>query len=142
MQYHPSLQHVLQCWCGDDKVDRHGTAVCTSKCAGGEYACGGSYAITVYELTSVVEYEPEVVSGATYLDCYKDERDDRVMVRKETRDDMTATVRCDTLVHAFHGCAARFRARFKSSFTWYCYERIMRRALFSWRLKVAHKKWR
>ena len=66
--------------------------MCDSKCGGDEYACGGSYAITAYQLADVVELQPEEVNGVTYLGCYKDERDDRVMDFKERRDDMTAEV--------------------------------------------------
>lgn len=63
-------------------------------CGGGDedYACGGRFSATVYGYTAVAQYEPEVVSGATYLGCYKDEDGDRVMIFQEGGDDMTAKV--------------------------------------------------
>lgn len=83
----------LQCWCGDeDRVDRHGAGACDFQCGGNEYACGGYFSTTTYQLTDVVELEPEVVSGATYLDCYNDKAGDRTMTLKGKSDAMTAKV--------------------------------------------------
>ena len=73
-------------------MDRHGTAVCDMQCSGGEYACGGTHAITAYQLADVVELLPEDLSGATYLGCYKDTGRDRIMVRDSTSDSMNAEV--------------------------------------------------
>lgn len=81
-----------QCWCGDGEVDRHGAGVCDFKCPGDdEYACGGRYSATTYAYTDAA-YEPEVVTGATYLGCLKDRADDRVMVKTDTGNHVTAKV--------------------------------------------------
>ena len=81
-------------------MDKHGAGVCDIKCAGGEYVCGGSYAITVYQLADVDDLLPADVSGAMYLGCYIDEPHDRVMTLKEKRDDMTAEVCHNMMLHA------------------------------------------
>lgn len=63
------------------------------KCAGGDGACGGYLTTTTYGFTDEVALEPETVSGAEYLGCYKDDKNDRVMTLKEKNDEMTSEVR-------------------------------------------------
>lgn len=81
-----------QCWCGDGDIDKHGAGVCDMQCGGGEGACGGYFTATTYGFTDEVDLIPEEVPGTTYLGCYKDEHDDRVMTLKEKSDDTTAKV--------------------------------------------------
>lgn len=68
------LQHLLQCWCGDEgEVDKHGDGVCDMQCSGSEHACGGNYAITAYEI------EATTSDDWTYEGCYHDDRQDRIL---------------------------------------------------------------
>lgn len=75
-------------------MDRHDAGVCDMDCGGGDadYACGGYYSATVYTYTDEVQYEPEAISGAMYLGCYKDSVNDRAMTLAETSDVTSAEV--------------------------------------------------
>eukprot|EP00904_Undaria_pinnatifida_P003872 jgi/Undpi1/13486/HiC_scaffold_8.g03145.m1 len=102
-------QYGEECWCGDDDTDYdvNGVATCDFACVGNsDEICGGRNAMSVYfagsgsapvsPVPSPVAPAPEPApitpdtSGATYLGCYADTKDDRIMTDKVSSSSMTA----------------------------------------------------
>ncbi|CAM9210775.1 unnamed protein product, partial [Laminaria digitata] len=73
------------CWCGDEgNVGRHGAGACDMPCSGSDYACGGNYAVTAYEIEG--SDPPTTSEDWTYDGCYHDDRDDRILTLADDDD--------------------------------------------------------
>lgn len=84
------LMVLCQCWCGNaqDVPDVHGSATsCNMPCSGdNDQICGGRNALNAYRYTA------ESVPTTGYVGCYKDSKDNRIMVTKSNIIDMTVEV--------------------------------------------------
>lgn len=88
--------HWYQCWCGDDNTDydANGPATCDFDCAGNsDEICGGRNAMSVYSSGSGPAPAPVPdTSGPTYIGCFADTKDDRIMTDKMSSSSMTSEV--------------------------------------------------
>ncbi|CAM9620699.1 unnamed protein product [Ectocarpus sp. 6 AP-2014] len=86
-------QYSHECWCGDNAdYDANGAGECELPCAGdSEETCGGHFAMSVYT-HGVVTVDPVDSVDPAYLGCYYDPSDDRIFMRDDSSDDMTAEV--------------------------------------------------
>ncbi|CAM9947792.1 unnamed protein product [Scytosiphon promiscuus] len=88
-----ATQYGYECWCyvrGRSDFDRHEhVPECDMPCQGDEEeTCGGYWAFSLYKL----DWPAAPVDDPEYVNCYRDDRSDRVMTDKVTRDDMTPAV--------------------------------------------------
>lgn len=99
------LENADECWCGDatDIPDVYGEATCDDPCSGDDSErCGGHWALSVYQFDDapvdprptpivVPESRPRKVA-ATYMGCWSDTFDDRMMEEELVTDELTLEV--------------------------------------------------
>ncbi|CAB1105416.1 unnamed protein product [Ectocarpus sp. CCAP 1310/34] len=78
-----------ECWCGtgagEDVEDmfRHGSATCNMACSGDkDKTCGGPWAMSLYQHGSASPVD--IPEGTRYLGCFKDNRFNRALSKKQT----------------------------------------------------------
>lgn len=81
-----------KCWCQDETIDfRHGEGTCDFRCSGDETTfCGGFDSFSLYKLEeAVLPTSPTVDS---YVGCFADDRNDRVLIAMTSSREMTSEV--------------------------------------------------
>ncbi|CAM9334004.1 unnamed protein product, partial [Ectocarpus sp. 13 AM-2016] len=87
-----ATQSGQECWCQDENIDlRHGEGTCDFRCSGDERTvCGGFDSFSLYKLEEAVV--PSSPTDDSYVGCFADDRDDRVLVAMTSSREMTSEV--------------------------------------------------